>query len=500
MGISDSSHRLSFHVNFEEVADSADYDHPKEACGVFGVYAPGEAVAMLVFDGLHALQHRGQEAAGIAVSDGNAVTVVKEVGLVTDAFDVNTLRSLDGNLAIGHTRYSTTGGSIWANAQPVYRSVTGIQFAAAHNGNLSNALELASIVGLSDVGASNDSDLIAALLAMELEVVNGVGGIAVALPKVLPRLEGAFSLVVQDDERLIGVRDPNGFRPLCLGRLDSGWVLASETAALDVVGAHFIREIEPGEMVIIDSQGSPRTVRPFEPERVDPKLCLFEFVYIARSDSQLYGRELHGARVRMGRALSRVAPVEADMVIGVPESGLPAAEGYALESGIPYGSGLIRNRYIGRTFITPSQDAREKAVRRKLNVLRENVAGKRLVVIDDSVVRGTTARALSRMLKQAGATEVHMRIVLPPVKWPCFYGVDIGSRLELLSASLSVTELKDLLELDSLSFLALDDLKAAIDAPNAGFCDACITNDYPTKVTLDIGKNVLERIDLTAVH
>jgi amidophosphoribosyltransferase len=296
-----------------------------------------------------------------------------------------------------------------------------------------------------------------------------------------------------DEAHVIGVRDPNGFRPLCLGRLENGWVLASESAALDVVGAHFVRELEPGEMLVIDAAGLHPS-RPFTEDRIQPSLCIFEFVYFARPDSQLYDREVHGARRRMGESLAEQAPVEADMVMGVPESGVPAAEGFARRSGIPYGQGLVKNRYIGRTFIAPNQEARATGVRRKLNPLKDNVAGKRLVVVDDSIVRGTTQRTITQMLRDAGATEVHLRICLPPIKWPCFYGIDIGTRGELLAANLSHGEIVDLLGVDSLAYLSLDRLTAAIAAPGAGFCTACMTGRYPTAVDVELSKDVLERV------
>ncbi|MBV8957149.1 MAG: amidophosphoribosyltransferase [Actinobacteria bacterium] len=475
-----------------------DVGHPKEACGVFGVYAPGQPVSYLVFDGLYALQHRGQESAGIAVSDGDTIMVDKDMGLVTNVFNERRLAPLQGYLAIGHTRYSTTGSSTWRNAQPVYRPGTpdAGAFALAHNGNLTNTPLLAAEAGMLPGVVASDSDLVAELLsqAMAAQGARSDGrDLETALLKVLPSLEGAFSFVLMDEGHVIGVRDPNGFRPLCLGKLETGWVLASETPALDVIGAHFVRELDPGEMVMIDANGI-RSLRPFPAERVNPKLCIFEFVYFARPDSQLYGREVHGARRRMGELLAEQAPVEADMVMGVPESGIPTAEGFARRSGIPYGQGLVKNRYIGRTFLAPSQEARALGVKRKLNPLRENIAGKRLVVVDDSIVRGTTQRAVVQMLRDAGATEVHLRIPLPPIKWPCFYGIDIGTRAELLAADLSVGEIRDYLGADSLAYLTLDRLEAAIGAPGAGFCTACLTGDYPTEVAVELSKHMLEDV------
>ena len=467
----------------------------KDACGVFGLYAPGAPVAHLVYDGLLNLQHRGQESAGMAVSDGDTITIVKDMGLVTNVFDDRTLAPLKGHLAIGHTRYSTTGSSTWRNAQPVYREPGESGFALGHNGNLTNTEALARTAGMLPGTVTSDSDLVAELIAARFPAdENGHSDgrdLERALVEVLPTLEGAFSFVLMDSAHLIGVRDPNGFRPLCLGKTDTGWVLASETPALDVIGAHFVREIDPGEMIVIDATGW-RSERPFPVERVDPKLCLFEFIYIARPDSHLYGKEVHGARKRMGELLAEQAPVDADMVMGVPQSGVPAAEGYAERSGIPYGQGLVKNAYAHRTFIAPSQELRSQGVRRKLNPLKRNVAGKRLVVVDDSIVRGTTQRAIARMLREAGATEVHVRITSPPYKWPCFYGVDTGTRSELLAANLSTSEIQDYLGVDSLAFLSLDNLEQAVDARGAGFCNACLTGNYPTDIPVRFTKEMLE--------
>jgi amidophosphoribosyltransferase len=471
-----------------------DADSPKEACGVFGVFAPGKPVAHLTYLGLFALQHRGQESAGMAVSDGSTITVVKEMGLVSNAFDERTLAALSGHLAIGHTRYSTTGSSTWRNSQPSFRDVGSLSFALGHNGNLTNTRHLADEAGMLPGAVASDTDVIAELLASALGREGTAASLEVALVEVLPRLEGAFSLTLNDTHRLYGVRDPHGFRPLCLGRLDNGWVLASESPALDIIGAVFIRELDPGELVIIDETG-PRSVFPFGADRIDPKLCLFEFVYFSRPDARLYGRSVHQARVHMGEQLADQMPVEADMVVGVPETALPAAEGYARRSGIPYGQGLVKNRYIGRTFIAPSQEMRAQAVRMKLNPLRENIAGKRLVVIDDSIVRGTTTRSMVKMLREAGAAEVHLRISSPPYKWPCFYGMDTGTRGELLAANLTVEEIRDYLDVDTLAYLSLDRLLAAVDQAGtgrAGFCDACLTGHYPTEIPVELGKAVLE--------
>jgi amidophosphoribosyltransferase len=460
---------------------------PKEACGVFGVHltAPGSgSVAHMTYDGLYALQHRGQESAGMATSDGHGVMVVKDMGLVTNVFNEYKLAGLVGDLAIGHTRYSTTGTSTWHNAQPIYRVTSRnperpqpVELALGHNGNLTNTALLAAEAGMLPGTVTSDSDVIGELIVRDLDS-NPQHQLADALERVLPLLAGAFSLVLMDNQSLIAVRDPHGYRPLCLGKLDQGWVVASETPALDIVGAHFVREIDPGEMLIIDSEGC-RSVRPWPESQIDPKLCLFEFVYLARPDSRLYGQELHSARIRMGELLAEQAPVDADMVMGVPDSGMPAAEGFARRSGIPYGHGLVKNRYIGRTFIVPDQAQRAQGVRRKLNPLRSAIAGRRLVV-DDSIVRGTTTRAMVKMLREAGAAEVHLRISSPPYRWPCYYGLDTGTKAELIAANLTVPEIEEYLGADSLAYLNLDALKRATGAVGAGFCDACLTGVYPT--------------------
>ena len=489
-----------------------DDDTPKEACGVFGVYGPGMAVAQLTFLGLYALQHRGQESAGMAVSDGETIVIDKDMGLVSNVFNQRRLAPLTGHLAIGHTRYSTTGSSTWRNAQPVYRDVGHAEFALGHNGNLVNTAVLAEEAGMLAGTVASDSDLVAELLANDIRAEGGERSdgrdLEHALLRVLPRLQGAFSLVLMDEGHLVGVRDPNGFRPLCLGRLradaegPTGWVLASETPALDVVGATFVRELEPGEMVVIDASGE-RSLHPFPPARIDPTLCLFEFVYFARSDSRLYGQSIHLARQRMGELLAQQAPLPpsrvgaADaMVMPVPESGVPAAQGFARASGIPYGDGLVKNRYIGRTFIAPSQKLRTDAVRMKYNPLRENVAGKRLVVVDDSIVRGTTQRAVVRMLREAGAMEVHLRIMSPPYRWPCFYGMDTGSREELLAANLSVEEIREYLGADSIAYLSEDRLVEATGAAGAGFCRACLSGDYPVEVPVALRGEALAGNDM----
>ena len=470
----------------------------REACGVFGVYAPGHPVANLTYLGLYALQHRGQESAGISVSDGETVTVVKDMGLVTQVFDERRLAPLDGHLAIGHVRYSTTGSSNWRNAQPVYRSVGDAGFALGHNGNLTNTGELAEGLGMLPgltaaqalADSTTDSDLVAELLAQAYGAEYRSDGrdLEMALAAVLPELAGAFTFVLMDEAHLIGVRDRHGFRPLVLGRIEGGWVLASESAALDIVGAHFVRDIEPGEMVVLDATG----VREQRYAEATPKLCLFEFVYFARPDTRLYNQSIHAARQRMGEELARQAPVDVDMVMPVPESGIPAAQGYARASGIPYGDGLVKNRYVGRTFIQPSQQLRGQGVRLKLNPLPENIRGKRLVVVDDSIVRGTTTRQVVSMLRETGAAEVHFRVSSPPYRWPCFYGMDTGQRSELLAADMSVGEIRDFLGVDSLAYLELDRLLAATGASPASFCTACLSGEYPVPVPETDAKLVLE--------
>ncbi|MFB9234837.1 amidophosphoribosyltransferase [Plantactinospora siamensis] len=462
---------------------------PQDACGVFGVWAPGEDVAKLTYFGLYALQHRGQEAAGIAVSDGSGVVVFKDLGLVAQVFDEPTLASLRGHLAIGHARYSTTGGSTWENAQPTIRATeAGTTIALAHNGNLVNTAELTgqlAELGVDLDGATSDTSLVTALLASR----PGMSVEAAALD-VLPRLRGAFSFVLMDESTLYAARDPHGVRPLVLGRLEHGWVVASETAALDIVGASMVREVEPGELLAIDADGL-RSVRFAAPE---PKGCLFEYVYIARPDSTIAGRNIHAGRVAIGRQLAKEHPVEADLVIPVPESGTPAAIGYAEASGITYGAGLMKNPYVGRTFIQPSQTLRQLGIRLKLNPLRENVRGKRLVVVDDSIVRGNTQRAIVRMLREAGAVEVHVRISSPPVNWPCFYGIDFATRAELLANGLDNEGIRRSIGADTLGYVSLTGLISATEQPKTRLCRACFDGEYPIELPAGnlIGKHLLE--------
>jgi amidophosphoribosyltransferase len=468
---------------------------PGEECGVFGVWAPGEDVAKLTYYGLYALQHRGQEAAGMAVSDGSAVLVYKELGLVAQVFDEATLSSLRGHLAIGHTRYSTTGSCTWENAQPSFRNLdTGGSLALGHNGNLTNTAELseraAAVQGTPSardrrMDSTTDSDLITTLLAARSDL-----SFDAAAMQVLPTLRGAFCLVFMDEHTLYAARDPHGVRPLVLGRLERGWVVASESAALDIVGASFVREVEPGELLAIDEHGV-RSQRFAEPT---PKGCLFEYVYLARPDTTIAGRSVYTTRVQTGRTLAFEAPVDADLVIPVPESGTPAAIGYAEQSGIPYGQGLVKNAYVGRTFIQPSQTIRQLGIRLKLNPLREVIKGKRLVVVDDSIVRGNTQRALVRMLREAGAAEVHVRISSPPVMWPCFYGIDFASRAELIANGLEIDAIRASIGADSLAYVSLDGVTAASSQPADRLCRACFDGSYPIEIPQQdlIGKHVLE--------
>jgi len=454
-----------------------DPEQPREACGVFAVWAPGEPVSSLTYHGLYALQHRGQESAGMAVADGRSVLVYKDMGLVSEVFDEPTLTTLQGHAAIGHTRYSTTGASSWDNAQPSFRmTASGGSLAVAHNGNLTNVVDLASATGRSP--EASDTDLIADLLAAH------PGTLPAAIEAVAPLLEGAFSLVLLDESTVYGVRDRHGVRPLAIGRLaDRGWVLASETVALDIVGATFVREVEPGEIVAVDPSGI-RSTRYAAPS---PNLCVFEHVYLARADSRVGGRSVHQVRRALGAALAREEPADADLVIPVPDTAVTAAAGYAEASGIPFGEGLMKNRYVGRTFIQPTQTMRQLGIRLKLNPLREAIRGRRLVVVDDSIVRGNTTKAIVRLLRDAGATEVHVRITSPPVRWPCFYGIDMPTRQELVAGDREVKEVQDLIEADSLGYLSLDALVAASrqDTPAAGgpgLCTACFTGNYPIPI------------------
>ncbi|MEE9472851.1 MAG: amidophosphoribosyltransferase [Acidimicrobiia bacterium] len=473
-----------------EEAQISVVDGPREACGVIAAYSTTERISHLIYFGLFALQHRGQESAGIATSDGETMTVFKDMGLVAQVFDEPALAGLEGHIGIGHTRYSTTGSNNWANAQPAHRQVGITSVALGHNGNLTNTAELAASLGIS--GATTDSDLMAEGVARAIDDERSDSrGLEVALMEVAPTWKGAFSLVLMDQGRIVGLRDPNGFRPLCLGSLgEGGWVLASETAALDLVGAKFVREVAAGEMVVIDANGV-NSYHPFG--EVKPGLCLFEFVYFARPDSQMYGRTIHTARYEMGRSLSEEHPVDADVIVPVPESGIPAAQGFAAASGIPYTDGLVKNRYIGRTFIEPSQMLRDQGIRLKLNPILENLEGKRVALVDDSIVRGSTTRKLVAMVREAGATEVHLRVSSPPYRWPCFYGMDTSDRSTLIAARKDVDEIREHLGADSLGYLSLDGLMGATGVADAGFCTACLSGVYPTAIPNTTDKFHLER-------
>ncbi len=462
---------------------------PQDACGVFGVWAPGEQVAKLVYFGLYALQHRGQESAGIAASDGARMVVYKDMGLVSQVFTESILETLQGHLAVGHCRYSTTGASKWENAQPTFRTTAHGHVALAHNGNLVNTAELAQITHDQAVErgelplptqrniATSDTEVLTTLLAAHPELTIEESAMA-----ELPKVRGAFSLVFMDEQTLYAARDPYGIRPLVLGRLERGWVVASETAALDIVGASYVRDIEPGEMIAIDENG----LRSSRFAEATPKHCLFEYVYLARPDTQLGGHAVHAVRVEVGRQLAREFPADADMVIPVPESGTPAAVGYAQASGIPFAQGIVKNAYVGRTFIQPSQTLRQLGIRLKLNPLKEEIAGKRLVIVDDSIVRGNTQRAIIRMLREAGAAEVHVRISSPPVVWPCFYGIDFATRAELIATGLSVQEICTSIGADSLGYVSLEGLVGATEMATDRLCKACFDGQYPVPDTHSI--------------
>jgi amidophosphoribosyltransferase len=468
-------------------------------CGVVGVHAPGSEAAGLAALGLFALQHRGQESAGVAVSDGHGVMVYKDLGLVDQVIDERRLQSLRGELAIAHCRYSTTGSTIWENSQPAFRLGPRRSVAIGHNGNLVNTQALLDELpgGRSRLVGTTDTELLTALLASEPG-----GDIVEALLSLLPRVSGAYSLVVMDEARVVGVRDPYGFRPLVLGVIPSAggeaWCLASETAALDVLGAEYMRDVEPGELVVLGEPGGPRSVRFAEGRE---QLCVFELIYFARPDSYMLGRNLYEVRRRMGEELAREAPVDADLVMPVPDTGAPAAAGYAEASGIPYREGMTRNRYAGRTFIQPSNGLRQRGVTVKLSALRDQVRDRRLVVVDDSIVRGTTTRQIVGLLRRAGAKEVHVRISAPPIFHPCFYGIDTQIETELVAAQKSVGEIREFIGADSLAYLSIGGVLDGIDLPRDRFCFACFDGNYPVPVPYDAGnrKFLLEREQLAVV-
>ncbi|MFL5892440.1 MAG: amidophosphoribosyltransferase [Solirubrobacterales bacterium] len=449
-----------------------DREGPRDECGVFGVYAPGHDVARLAYFGLYALQHRGQESAGIATCEGGHITTLRETGLVSQVFDEEKLRALEGDMAIGHVRYSTTGGGSWENTQPVWRD-DGREVALAHNGNLTNAVELYNDLherGLSFRGTS-DSEIMAALLSVE-----EARPIENAVEAVMPRLEGAYSTVVMTKRAVVAFRDPHGVRPLALGKLGERYVIASESCAFDIIGAELLREVNPGELISLTENG-------LESRQVIPTgrkaHCVFEHIYFSRPDSRLEGVVVQRARGRMGEILWREAPVEADLVISVPDSGNPAASGFARASGIPQDDGLIKNRYVARTFIQPGQELRKRGLRMKFNPLPEIVSGKRVVVVDDSIVRGNTTRQIVAMLRDAGCKEIHLRISAPPIRHPCHYGVDMSTREEMIAHERTVEEIATELGADSLAYLSLEGVYEAIGVPASAHCDACFTGTYP---------------------
>ncbi len=451
-----------------------------EECGVFGIYDPAGDCARTTYYGLYALQHRGQEACGIAAMNGLEMRCHKDVGLVGDVFSAPVLDELGGTMAVGHVRYSTTGGSRRENAQPLTLSYVKGTFAVAHNGNLVNVDNLRRHYEYRGAifHTTTDSEIIAYIIAQERLLC---GSIERAVANAIHQLRGAFSLVVMSSRKLIAARDPWGFRPLCIGKRGDAWIFASESCALDCVGASFVRDVEPGEVVYVDLNGELQSIRDCcGTEKTS--LCIFEYLYFARPDSIIDGQSVHDARILAGRYLAKEHPVEADVVIGVPDSGLNAAKGYAMESGIPYNDGLIKNRYIGRTFIQPGQANREQAVKLKLNPLRSTIAGKRVVVIDDSIVRGTTSNQLVRLLRDAGAKEVHMLSSAPMFIAPCYFGTDIPSKRELMACSHTLDEMRELIGADSLGFLSVDSLRKIAPECRCGFCSGCFTEHYPVPV------------------
>jgi amidophosphoribosyltransferase len=468
-----------------------DLDHrdgPRDECGVFGVFAPERDVARLAYFALYALQHRGQESAGIAATHAGQIMTVRDLGLVSQVFDEEKLRALRGEMAIGHVRYSTTGSSAWENAQPVWRSDRR-QVALAHNGNLINAVELHAKLrerGVQFRGTS-DSEIIAALLS-----THEADRIEDAVADVVPRLEGAFSTVVMTKDGVVAFRDPAGLRPLALGTLDGDLCVASESCAFDIIGAELLRDVLPGEMVSLGA-GGVETRQLVESER--RAFCVFEHIYFARPDSILEGNRTQVSRRKMGEILWRQAPAEADVVIAVPDSGNPAAVGYSKASGIPRDDGLIKNRYVARTFIQPGQDLRKHGLRMKFNPLREVVEGKRLVVVDDSIVRGNTTRQIVQMLRDAGATEIHMRISAPPIRYPCHYGVDMSTTQEMVAHGRTEEEIAEELGCDSLRYLSLEGVYEAIRSTRSTHCDACFSGEYPLERTDSAnGKFALEEL------
>lgn len=474
-------------------------DKPKEACGVFGIYAPEETVAKLAYFGLYALQHRGQESAGIATFDGEGCYCYKDMGLVSQVFNESILSNLSGKIAVGHTRYSTTGSSLQVNAQPAIVHTRLGKLALAHNGNLVNALELRKELERRNCKCltTTDSEMIALMIGQEVD--SGKDWIKAAMNS-FPRFTGAYSLVIGTPSGIMGVRDPHGIRPLVIGCLSeednpTRYVLASETCALDIIGAEYLRDVEPGEFVWITEEG----LNSFHwGEKPEAKLCIFEMIYFARPDSIMSGESLYGYRLRLGEQLAKESLVDADMVMGVPDSGIPAAIGYSRQSGITYQEGLIKNRYVGRTFIQPTQHMREHGIRMKLNPLKDVLEGKKIVVIDDSIVRGTTSRKIIRALRDAGAKEIHMRISSPPVTHPCFYGIDTDSQDHLIAATKSLSNIEQQIEVDSLAYLSQEGMLKVTKENPEHFCTACFNGNYPIDIPDEIKGAKLMLENLTA--
>ena len=455
-------------------------DRLEEACAVFGVWAPGEDVARLTCFGLQALQHRGQESAGIAVGNGETILIHKDLGLVDQVFGEEELAHLKGDFAIGHTRYSTAGGGGWKEAQPHVSAIDDVMIALAHNGTLVDTVpQRARLAGEGvQLYGHTDSEVAARTIGVD---TRRTGHIRSGIKLMMQQLHGAYAIVMVTPVALYAFRDPHGIRPLSLGKLPDGrgWVVASETCGLDAVGAEFVRDVEPGEIVKVSADGI-ESERGIEPGR--RASCIFEYVYFARPDSVIDGEVVYNARRRMGRILAQEAPADADMVLGVPDSGVPPALGFAEASGIPYGDGIVKNRYVGRTFIQPTQEMRQMGIRIKLNPLPSMIAGKRLVVIDDSIVRGNTSKKLVDMLRAAGAAEVHLRIVSPEVMWPCFFGIDTDTQDQLIAANMTNDEMCRFIGCDSLAFISLEGLREAVHAEHDGFCDACFSGDYPVEI------------------
>jgi amidophosphoribosyltransferase len=470
-------------------------DKPEEACGVFGIYAPEQDVAKMTYFGLYALQHRGQESAGIATFEGKIVHQHKDMGLVSQVFNETILDELPGDLAVGHTRYSTTGSSRKVNAQPAVVETRLGLLALAHNGNLVNTVKLREelLKDKFNLVTTTDSEMIAYAIAQEVNA--GTDWLEGSI-RAFHRCEGAFSLVIGTPDGIMGVRDPNGIRPLVIGTLDSDpirYVLASETCGLDIIGAEYLRDVEPGELVWITEAGLASFHWSQQPER---KLCIFEMIYFARPDSLMHNETLYSYRMRLGRRIAKESPVNADIVFGVPDSGIPAAIGFSQASGIPYGEGLIKNRYVGRTFIQPTQTMRELGLRMKLNPLKDVLAGKRVIIVDDSIVRGTTSRKLVKTLRESGAEEVHMRISSPPVTHPCFYGIDTDTQDQLIAATKSVAEIAKQLEVDSLAYLSWEGMLEETREDTNSFCSACFTGNYPVAIPEQVkrSKLILEKV------